>query len=74
MELETLKDYYLKVKKTQNDINTAIGNIQDINEKVGEHDKTQPYGLDQHGVGVLLERLEKNIKNVLFAEELKRMK
>lgn len=74
MELERLKEYYIKVKKVQQDILTSIKSIQDINEKIGEHDKSQPFGLNQAGVDQLLNRIEKNIKNKLFDEEKKRMK
>ncbi|MBC8489982.1 MAG: hypothetical protein H8D45_28530, partial [Bacteroidetes bacterium] len=66
MELERLKEYYIKVKKVQQDILTSIKSIQDINEKIGEHDKSQPFGLNQAGVDQLLNRIEKNIKNKLF--------
>lgn len=74
MDLEKLIEYYARVKQTQNKIHQAIKEVQDINEKVGEHDKTQPQGLDQHGVDQLLLRLEKNIKNILFANEVKKIK
>jgi len=74
MDLETLTEYYARVKQTQNKIGQAIKEVQDINEKIGENDKTQPQGLDQHGVNQLLLRLEKNIKNVLFADAIKKIK
>jgi len=74
MDLETLTEYYARVKQTQNKIYQAIKEIQDINDKVGEHDKTQPQGLDQHGIDQLLLRLERNIKNILFADAIKKIK
>jgi len=74
MDLETLIEYYARAKKAQNKIQQAIEEVRDINEKVGEHDKTQSQGLDQHGIDQLLSRLEKNVKNVLFANEIKKIK